>query len=85
MTMEISEEATEVLARAYDAAARFNPDAKVRIFRRKGQIQTGFADAPNESDAVIQHEGMTLYVAPDVGEGTLTTSLEHDQLELRGE
>jgi hypothetical protein len=82
--MEVSEAATEVLARAYDAAARFNPNAKVRIFRKKGEIQTGFADSPAEGDAVIQHEGMTLFVAPDVGEGTLTTSPEHDRLVLMG-
>jgi hypothetical protein len=81
--LEIDETATEVLARAYDAAARFNPKAKVRIFRRKGEIQTGFADAPQEGDAVIEHEGMTIYIAPDVGDGTLATSLEHDQLVLR--
>lgn len=80
--MEVSETATEVLARAYEAAARFNPDAKIRIFRRKGTIQTGFADAPEEGDAVMHHEGMTLYIAPEVGDGTLTTSLEHDQLML---
>jgi hypothetical protein len=80
--MEVSETATEVLARAYVAAARFNPDAKVRIYRRKGVIQTGFADAPVEGDVVMHHEGMTLYIAPDVGDGTLTTSPEHDQLML---
>lgn len=82
--MEISESASEVLARAYDAAARFNPDAKVRVFRRKGVIETGFADTPQEGDEVVQHQGITLFVAADVGEGTLDTSEEHDHLILRG-
>ena len=81
--MEVTESAAGVLARAYDAAARFNPDAKIRIFRRKGDIQTGFADAPRPGDRVIEHEGMTVYVAADVGEGTLDTSPEHDHLILR--
>jgi hypothetical protein len=83
--MEISETASEVLARAYEAAARFNPNARVRVFRKKGEIRTGFADAPIEGDVVVEHEGMTLFIAPDVGDGTLATSLEHDQLVLRSE
>jgi hypothetical protein len=81
--MEISEAATEVLARAYEAASRFNPEARVRIFRRKGQIETGFADAPAEGDATVEHEGMVLFVAGDVGEGVLDTTLPHDHLVLR--
>ncbi len=82
--MQISESAADVLARAYDAAARFNPEAKIRVFRRKGQIQTSFADVPEPGDQVVEHEGMTLYIASDVGEGTLDTTAQHDQLILRG-
>lgn len=81
--MEISETATAVLERAYDAAARFNPDAKIRVFRRNNEIQTGFADAPQEGDVVVEHEGMILYVAADVGEGLLDTTLQHDHLVMR--
>lgn len=81
--MEISDAATEVLARAYDAASRFNPDARVRIFRRKSEIETGFADAPQDGDEVVEHQGMTLFVAGDVGDGLLDTTLEHDHLILR--
>ncbi len=80
--MEISETATAVLERAYDAAARFNPDAKIRVYRRGGGIQTGFADAPQEGDVVVEHEGMILFVAADVGEGLLDTTLQHDHLVL---
>lgn len=80
--MEISETATAVLERAYDAAARFNPDAKIRVYRRGGEIQTGFADAPQEGDVVVEHEGMILFVAADVGEGLLDTTLQHDHLVL---
>jgi Fe-S cluster assembly iron-binding protein IscA len=81
--MEISETATDVLERAYDAAARFNPDAKIRVFRRNNEIQTGFADAPQDGDVVVEHEGMILYVAADVGEGLLDTTLQHDHLVMR--
>lgn len=81
--MEISETASTVLERAYDAAARFNPDAKIRVYRRNNEIQTGFADAPQDGDVVVEHEGMILYVAADVGEGLLDTTLQHDHLVMR--
>lgn len=81
--MEISEAATEVLERAYEAATRFNPGIKIRVFNRKGEIQTGFADGPEDGDEVITHEGMILFVAADVGEGLLDTTLQHDHLVLR--
>ncbi|MGQ0680017.1 MAG: hypothetical protein ACT4OM_10270 [Actinomycetota bacterium] len=81
--MEISDAAAEVLARAYDAASRFNPDARVRVYRRKGQIETGFADAPQEGDMTVEHDGLMLFVAGDVGEGVLDTSPQHDHLVLR--
>ncbi len=81
--MEISEAATEVLERAYNAAARFNPAIKIRIFNRKGEIQTGFADAPEDGDAVIEHGGMILFVAADVGEGLLDTTAQHDHLVMK--
>ncbi|MEX0790864.1 MAG: hypothetical protein WD178_08835 [Actinomycetota bacterium] len=81
--MEISETATAVLERAYDAAARFNPDARIRVYRRNDEIQTGFADAPQDGDVIVEHEGMILYVAADVGEGLLDTTLQHDHLVMR--
>jgi hypothetical protein len=81
--MEISETASAVLERAYDAAARFNPDAKIRVYKRNNEIQTGFADAPQDGDVVVEHEGMILYVAADVGEGLLDTTLQHDHLVMR--
>jgi Fe-S cluster assembly iron-binding protein IscA len=81
--MEISETASAVLERAYDAAARFNPDARIRVYKRNNEIQTGFADAPQDGDVVVEHEGMILYVAADVGEGLLDTTLQHDHLVMR--
>lgn len=80
--MEISEAAAEVLERAYAAASRFNPGARVRVYRRKGSIVTGFADAPQPGDATIEHQGLVIFVADDVGEGLLDTSLQHDHLVL---
>lgn len=81
--MEISDTAAEVLERAYEAAARFNPAVKIRVYRRKDEIQTGFTDVPEEGDEVLLHEGMILYVAGDVGEGLLDTTAEHDHLVMK--
>lgn len=78
--LEITESAAEVLERAYDAAAAYNPEARIRVFRRGGQVETGFADAPQSGDETIEHQGMVLFVAGDVGEGILDTSEEHDRL-----
>ena len=81
--MEISDTAAAVLERAYDAASRFNPAVKIRVYRRKDEIQTGFTDVPEEGDEVLLHEGMILYVAADVGEGLLDTTAEHDHLVMK--
>lgn len=81
--MEITEAATEVLERAYDAAQRFNPDARVRIHRRGSSVETSLADAPEEGDIVIEHHGLVLFVAADVGEGTLDVTEQHDRLVVR--
>jgi Fe-S cluster assembly iron-binding protein IscA len=80
--LQITEEATEVLERAYEAAARFNPDARVRVYRSAGQVQTAFADAPEPGDSVVEHEGLTIFVADGIS-GTLDVSGQHDRLVVR--
>ena len=81
--IEISEAAGQVLERAYDAAFSVMPEAKIRVFRRNAQVETGFADAPQDGDHTIEYEGMTLYVAGDVGDGVLDVSGQHDRLILK--
>jgi Fe-S cluster assembly iron-binding protein IscA len=80
--LEITEAATAVLERAYVAAARFNPDARVRIYTAGGTVHTAFTDAPDATDAVVEHEGLTIFVAAGI-EGTLDVSAEHDHLIVR--
>lgn len=77
--LEVTEAAAEVLRRAYDAARRFNPDAKVRVFLRGATVETGFADSAEPGDTQIEHEGMPIFIAPGI-EGKLDTSTEHDRL-----
>ena len=81
--MQITEAATDVIQRAYDAAARFNPAARVRIHLRGDTIETAFADAPEEGDIVLEHEGLTIFVAGDVGDGTIDVTDQHDRLIVR--
>lgn len=80
--LTITDAATAVLERAYDAAARFNPDARVRVWTEGGTVQTGFADAPKPGDTVVEHQGLTLFVAPGI-EGTLDVTTQHDHLIVR--
>jgi Fe-S cluster assembly iron-binding protein IscA len=80
--LEITEQAAEVLERAYDAAARFNPDARVRVYSEGGRVQTGFADTPEPGDTVVEHEGLTIFVGQGI-EGTLDVSSQHDHLVVR--
>src|SRR5258707_12665259 len=42
--LKITDDAAAVLERAYDAAGRFNPGVKVRVYRTAGQVLLGFAD-----------------------------------------
>jgi Fe-S cluster assembly iron-binding protein IscA len=80
--LTFTEAATEVLKRAYEASARFNPTAKVRISKRGDEIDTGFADEPLAGDQLIEHAGLTVIVESGI-EGTLDVSSEHERLVLR--
>src|SRR5437588_9694265 len=39
--LDISDDAAAVLERAYDAAGRFNPSVKIRVYRAGEQVQIG--------------------------------------------
>jgi len=78
--LHITEEAADVLHRAAQAASRFDPDARIRIHRGPHGIQTTFAHEPDDNDAVVEHEGLTLFIQEDI-EGTLSTGA-HDSLVL---
>ena len=82
MPLEVTEAAKEVLERAYAAAARFNPNAKVRIYSLGDRVETGLAEAPEEGDEVIEHQGMTIFLERGIS-GTLDISDEHDRLFVR--
>lgn len=61
---------------------RFNPEAKIRVHMRGGVLDTSLSDAPEEGDRVVEHEGLTVFISPDVV-GTIDASEEHERLVLK--
>jgi Fe-S cluster assembly iron-binding protein IscA len=80
--LEITDEAAAVLERAYDAAGRFNPGVKIRVYRSGDQVQLGFADRPADGDEVVPVGDMLIFVQGDIA-GTLEAQQPHDRLVVR--
>jgi Fe-S cluster assembly iron-binding protein IscA len=80
--LEITEGALDVIRRAYEAAQRFSPSAKVRLRRLGDQVETEFAEDPEEGDEVIEREGLVIMVEDGIS-GTLDVSAEHSRLIVR--
>lgn len=76
-----TERARGVLARADQAARRFNPDARVRLARAGDQIASSLADAPEDGDQVIEVDGVMVFVGADVA-GEIDAG-EHDLFVVR--
>lgn len=84
MALMITPEAGEAVRRAYAAAARFNPDARVRVARRGDSVEVSFVDGPDEGDAVLEHEEMILYVEDSLT-GVLDVAPPHERFIVRPE
>ena len=82
--LEITDDAAVVLERAYDAAARFNPAVKIRVYRTGDQVQLGFAERPSDGDDVITVGDMLIFVEGGIS-GTLEAQQPHDRLVVREE
>lgn len=80
--IEFTDWAAQILARSYDAARRFNPEAKLRLSEVDGAIEFSITDEPAASDRVVEREAFTLYVADGL-EGTVDVVEPHDRLILR--
>src|SRR2546428_720478 len=59
---ESTDDAAAVLERAYDAAGRFNPGVKIRVYRTGDQVQFGFAERPSDGDDVVPVGDMLIFV-----------------------
>ena len=80
--LKITDDAAAVLERAYDAAGRFNPGVKVRVYRMGDQVQLGFADRPSDGDEVVAVGDMLVFVEGGIN-GTLEAQQPHDRLVVR--
>jgi len=80
--LHVTEAAAAVLERAYDAATRFNPAVKVRVYRSGDRIEVGFADSPSPGDEVITVGDIIVFVGAGIA-GTLEALQPHDRLMVR--
>ena len=82
MTIEFTDWATEILQRAQEAAARFNPDARIRLCATRAGVEAVLTDEPDPTDTEIAAGNMTLYVEAGL-EGLVDCREPHDELVLR--
>ena len=80
--LEITDDAAAVLERAYDAAGRFNPGVKIRVYRTGDEVQFGFAERPSDGDDVVPVGDMLIFVEGGIS-GTLEAQQPHDRLVVR--
>lgn len=82
MTIELTDWASDILNRAQVAAARFNPDARIRLTRTATGVEAVLTDAPGDGDQTVSVGDMTLYVEQGL-EGLVDCEEPHDRLVLR--
>jgi len=82
MTIELTEWATDILNRAQSAAARFDPNATIRLCRTPSGVEAALAAEPGPDDQPVEVGEMTLYVEAGL-EGLVDCKEPHDQLVLR--
>ena len=80
--IEFTEWARDILARSQQAAARFNPEAKIRLARTPAGVEAKLADAPEPADRPFEGAGVTVYVEEGL-EGLVDVEEPHDRLVLR--
>jgi hypothetical protein len=81
MAIELTERATEILGRSYEAARRFNPDVHLRLARVKGEVQAVLAEAPEPNDEPLTGPGFVLHIEQGLA-GRLEVHEPHDRLVL---
>lgn len=80
--IELTDWARDILQRSQAAARRFNPDARIRLARTGGGVETVLTDRPGHGDVEVEVGGVTIYVEPGL-EGLLDVEEPHDRLVLR--
>jgi hypothetical protein len=80
--IEFTDRAVEILRRSHQAARRFNPDAWIRVFRRRESVEFALAAGPDQGDQVIDKQDFRIAVEEGL-EGVVAVREPHDQLFLR--
>jgi hypothetical protein len=80
--VEFTDWARDILGRSQQAAARFNPDAKIRLARTAGGVEALLTDQLDPTDEAVQVDGVTVYVEEGL-EGLVDVEEPHDRLVLR--
>ncbi len=80
--VEFTDWALQILERADGAARRFNPAARIRVFRANGGVKFALTDRAEDGDQVVEHERFTLLVEKGI-DGVIDVVEPHDQLVLR--
>jgi hypothetical protein len=80
--IEVTDWAREILGKSQVAAARFNPQAKIRLAKVPGGVQALLTDAPMPTDQVVEVGDMTLYVEAGL-DGLVDIEEPHDRVVLK--
>jgi len=80
--IEFTDWAKDILQRSQEAAARFNPYAKIRLSRTPGGVEAVLSDEPGAGDTPVDVGDMTLYVEAGL-DGLVDVEEPHDRLVLR--
>ena len=80
--IEVTDWAVDILSKAEAAAKRLNPSACIRLVRARDGVDFELTDEPQETDAVVERAGFTLYVESDL-RGIVDVVEPHDRLILR--
>jgi hypothetical protein len=80
--IEVTDWAREILGKSQAAAARFNPEAKIRLAKAPGGVQALLTDAPLPTDQPVELGEMTLYVEAGL-DGLVDIEEPHDRVVLK--
>lgn len=64
--LTFTDRATEALALFHSAAARWNPDVRIRLVPDGAELKPQLADAPEDGDVATEVGTVTIYVPPGV-------------------
>jgi hypothetical protein len=80
--IDVTGRAADLLAKADDAARRFNPDARIRVVPDRVGVRFVLSDGPEAGDIAVERDGVTFYVDPTLV-GIVDVEEPHDRLVLR--